>query len=362
MTAYKEKLKAPFPYFGGKAAVAAEVWRRFGRVDNYVESFFGSGAVLLGNPWWAPECRLVETVNDRDCYIANFWRALRATPEQLAEIVDNPINECDLEAWHKWLVAASRKAELERRCKDDPFYFDPLIAGRWCWGLCQWIGCGWCAGEWHGPGDERNAGPGVNVRDPEWGGKRPQLHNDQGVHRKRPSLGNKGRGVHRQLPHLGNKGCGLHAPSRAGEGPHPCSEWFAALSERLRGVRVCCGDWSRVTGESVTTQHGMTAVFLDPPYSAKADREKRLYRTDCLAVSTDAQRWAVENGGNELLRIAFCGYDGEYEFPASWECFAWRAQGGMGNQSAPGGRGRENAGRERIWFSPACERQRELFD
>ena len=109
MTAYKEKLKAPFPYFGGKAAVAAEVWRRFGRVDNYVESFFGSGAVLLGNPWWAPECRLVETVNDRDCYIANFWRALRATPEQLAEIVDNPINECDLEAWHKWLVAASRR-------------------------------------------------------------------------------------------------------------------------------------------------------------------------------------------------------------------------------------------------------------
>lgn len=41
-------LKAPFPYFGGKRVVAPEVWRRFGDTPNYVEPFFGSGAVLLG--------------------------------------------------------------------------------------------------------------------------------------------------------------------------------------------------------------------------------------------------------------------------------------------------------------------------
>jgi hypothetical protein len=43
-------LIAPFPWFGGKRKVAAEVWARFGAVGNYVEPFFGSGAVLLARP------------------------------------------------------------------------------------------------------------------------------------------------------------------------------------------------------------------------------------------------------------------------------------------------------------------------
>jgi hypothetical protein len=43
-------IDAPFPWFGGKRKVAAEVWARFGAVENYVEPFFGSGAVLLGRP------------------------------------------------------------------------------------------------------------------------------------------------------------------------------------------------------------------------------------------------------------------------------------------------------------------------
>lgn len=43
-------LVAPFPYFGGKRQVAAEVWARFGEVTNYVEPFAGSLAVLLARP------------------------------------------------------------------------------------------------------------------------------------------------------------------------------------------------------------------------------------------------------------------------------------------------------------------------
>ena len=43
-------LRAPFPWFGGKRKVADAVWQRLGRVGNYVEPFFGSGAVLLGRP------------------------------------------------------------------------------------------------------------------------------------------------------------------------------------------------------------------------------------------------------------------------------------------------------------------------
>jgi REP element-mobilizing transposase RayT len=45
-------LKAPFPYFGSKRAVASVVWERLGDCPNYVEPFFGSGAVLLGRPHW----------------------------------------------------------------------------------------------------------------------------------------------------------------------------------------------------------------------------------------------------------------------------------------------------------------------
>lgn len=41
------KLKAPFPYFGGKSKVAHLVWERLGDVHTFIEPFFGSGAVLL---------------------------------------------------------------------------------------------------------------------------------------------------------------------------------------------------------------------------------------------------------------------------------------------------------------------------
>lgn len=67
-------LKSPYPYFGGKSRVAAEVWRRFGDVRNYVEPFFGSGAVLLARPqpFDGPE-----TVNDLNAWLTNFWRAVK---------------------------------------------------------------------------------------------------------------------------------------------------------------------------------------------------------------------------------------------------------------------------------------------
>jgi hypothetical protein len=39
-------LAAPFPYFGGKSNACAPAWQAFGRVDNYVEPFAGSAAML----------------------------------------------------------------------------------------------------------------------------------------------------------------------------------------------------------------------------------------------------------------------------------------------------------------------------
>ena len=128
-------------------------------------------------------------------------------------------------------------------------------------------------------------------------------------------------------------------------------DWFAALSERLRLVRVASGDWSRVCGPSVTFKHGLTGVLLDPPYADTAGRDGDLYREDSLDVAHAVRGWAIENGGRPDMRIALCGYEGEHDMPASWSVHAWNAGQGFGGQAEErSGNGR----RERIWFSPAC--------
>jgi DNA adenine methylase len=92
------KLAAPFPYFGGKSKIASLIWQHFGDVDNYVEPFMGSLAVLLARP---PEHRrIAETVNAKDNYLANFWRAVQAEPAAVAKWANWPVNETDLMARH----------------------------------------------------------------------------------------------------------------------------------------------------------------------------------------------------------------------------------------------------------------------
>ena len=297
-------MKSPFPYFGGKSKIATAIWQRFGNVPNYVEPFAGSLAVLLNRPH-EPK---TETVNDIDCYIANFWRALRCDPDGLAEWADWPVNEADLHSRHLWLL---QRSEFRQLIKTDPDYFDVKIAGWWVWGICQWIGSGWCAEKYY----DENSDAGMGIH---W-----------------PS---------QQLPHLGNAGMGIFRKDS------DLLSYFHALAARLRRVRVCCGDWSRVLGDSVTHKHGLTAVFLDPPYSHDV-RDDSLYGQD-HDVAADVRQWAVANGDNPLLRIALCGYDNEHTVPDNWTLYRWKAAGGYGSQGE--GAGRENANRECVWFSPHC--------
>lgn len=320
-------LRAPFPWFGGKSRAAPIIWQAFGNVPNYVEPFAGSLAVLLARPH-VPK---VETANDKDGFIANFWRAVASTPEEVARWADWPVNEADLHARHRWLVEAS--TGLLERLIADPEYSDPKVAGWWVWGLSAWIGGGWCHA------DER-----VNRQ------------------RRRPELANaNGRGVQaiaRQIPRLGVPGNGVHAPSKKkpktnrSTGVHrdgiALVDVFADLADRLRNVRVVCGDWTRVLGRStlgIDTAHGMTpcGILLDPPYAHSAGRDKRVYREDPADVSTAVREWALENGDNPALRIALCGWEGEHDMPKGWTRVAWRAANAWAN-----------ADRERIWFSPHC--------
>jgi site-specific DNA-adenine methylase len=76
-----KQLKAPFPWFGGKSKVAKIVWNRFGIVRNYVEPFFGSGAVMLNRPMPFDG---TETVNDADGLVSNFWRAVAKDPDAVS--------------------------------------------------------------------------------------------------------------------------------------------------------------------------------------------------------------------------------------------------------------------------------------
>jgi hypothetical protein len=130
---------------------------------------------------------------------------------------------------------------------------------------------------------------------------------------------------------------------------------FEHLADRLRNVRIVCGEWDRILGPTPTWKTGLTGVFLDPPYSLD-EREGGIYHEDTDAGLADRVReWALANGDNPLLRIALCGYDGEHgaEMPETWTAVRWKAHGGYGSQGGAG-RAQSNSAREVIWFSPAC--------
>ena len=325
------------------------------------------------------------------------------------------MNEADLHARHLWLV---NQEEFRERMKTDPEFCDLKIAGWWVWGISQWIGSGWCSHpEWTGRTNAGRKRHGIQTLERPWR-TRPQLSYDMGIHRnalpqKRPMVhgGHTGKGVHadhpgqasqfaaehqqslsRQIPNLGDDGCGVHRERIAatvtekrpllsgnghGAGVHAdraaeLLDYFAALAMRLRRVRVCCGDWTRVLGPSVTIKHGITGIFLDPPYdmrvvsSPESGRDGAaptdgLYSAHDNDLSAAVRDWAVANGDNPQLRIALCGYEGEHTMPDTWECVAWKSQGGFGNQRS--GSDYANADRERVWFSPGClrGRQKTLF-
>ena len=304
-----ELLMAPFPWFGGKSAAAELVWEHLGiDIRNYVEPFFGSGAVLLNMP---DEVRSWAVVNDLDGFVANFWRAIAADFETVALHSDAQVNEFDLQARHQYLV--DQKEEMTRKLKEDPEYFDARIAGWWAWGCCSWIGGGWCA--------DKRVSPSGGFRS---------------VKKQLPRIGNGGQGVNRQLPYLPNGARGDRASI--------LNEWFSRIKSKLREARVTCGDWERICTVSVMTGNGPCAVFLDPPYGTTPD----VYAVDSRTVAEDVRRWCLENGNNLQLRIALCGHVGQHEILESsgWSVALPKSRGGY--------QGADD--RERIWFSPGCLR------
>jgi len=300
-------LAAPFPYFGGKSLACETVWAALGDPENYVEPFAGSAAMLLGRP----NVGKVETINDADGFVANFWRAVSLDAAEVARHVDWPTNEADLIARHSWLV---RNAQgLLQRLEADPDYYDAKVAGWWCWGACNWIGSGWCSGTgpWQHDGEKL-----VDAR---------------------------------KLPHLGDAGRGRS---------DYIYEWFGALMDRTRDVRVAVGDWQRVLTDSVTVRHGLTGVFLDPPYTKGAMD----YAAGGVGgeLADKVRAWCAKNGNDKRLRIVLCGHAGEHDalLQDGWHTRAWTARKGYARTDEAV----ENSASETLWCSPHCVPERQKQD
>lgn len=311
-------LKAPFPYFGGKSIIADRIWETLGQVGSYYEPFFGSGAVLLRRPNYNPACH-IETVNDKDGLLANFWRAIKYKPNETAEYADYPVSHVDLAARKKWLNQWND--ELVNQMIDDPEWCDPKAAGWWIWAASCWIGGGMITNS------------------------------------KIRTIG--------KIPHLGDTGKGIHA---IGSRPHlgfsqgVCRneniyEWFQKLSNRLRRVRITCGDWKIICGGNWQDDvKGIAGYFFDPPYSDKAQRSNNIYMHDSLSVAHEVAEWSKIRGEKPTYRIVLAGYYEEHEWllDHGWTAEQWKANGGYANKGEK--TTNNNRFRETLFLSPHCLR------
>ncbi len=97
------------------------------------------------------------------------------------------------------------------------------------------------------------------------------------------------------------------------------------------------------TGGTVTALHVSLADAFNIPVEAFAFVNGKIIGEQyCLRERDVVRDWAVAHGDDPKLRIALCGYEGEYRMPPNWSVFRWKNTGN------------KNGHRERIWFSPHC--------
>ena len=286
----------PFPWYGAKKDWASVVWDRLGNPDAYIEPFAGSAAILFRRP--GPPGRY-EVIVDKSAYIANFWRAVKSAPREVAEWIDWPRSQADMNARHAWLIDWGKTSLAY--VMNDPEWYDAKAAGWWCWGVNIWIG-----GEW-----------GTYSRP---------------MNLKRPLL----RGV--QPYGLGD------SAERAN-----IYTYFDALRNRLRDVAVLCDDWKKSISPAVTGdmpnypfRNGTVGVVLDPPYVHK-QRADKIYDNEHQSeqCARESYRWAVDHG--DRYRIVYFANEGDFALPDGW------TEHRLANRTSGFASKRDVA-----FFSPAC--------
>ena len=285
----------PYKWFGGKRRIAADVWARLGKTHTYIKPFFGGGAVFLACPYKINAGFL----NDLDGYICNFWRAVTAEPDALAEAFERPTCEPDLIAWNNRLVAD--RAAFTDRLKADPDYYDLRVAHWWARGVWAAIGSEWLRG------NRKSLAPSSSLG--------PLIKSDPDARR----------------------------------------EWLRALADKMQFLSVGCGDWKRAVTPSrlfnglQAAPHALSAIFLDPPY--QADECNMSYASSEDDIFDEVWEWAMKAGEDTRLRIALCGYDDGRKPAPGWDVQEWSAGTGFSNRGENMGKNRH---RERVWYSPGC--------
>ena len=327
-----EKLKAPFPYYGGKSSIASRIWDTIGPgIDTYIEPFCGSAAMLLAHPPMR-----TEIINDLDGHVTNFWRAIRDHPEDVARACTRPLNEIDLAA--STIRVQRDGPALINQLAMDIKYSDPELAGLWVYSI--------------------NARIGQELQGPQ---QSPGGYRDY----QERKISETGR-VSLTLPAITAKH-GIFRVSLApdltpGERLANITSWFTALAQRLENTKITCGHWERTINPHWTKTP--TAIFLDPPYEQTSDQKYNLTYsanhatgTSQTTVSQETVQWCIENGEQPNLRIILCGYDGTSANQLEnhgWTVHAWKANGEHANRNKNPDKTAKNNTRERFWASPGC--------
>jgi site-specific DNA-adenine methylase len=387
-------LKAPFPYFGGKSTVAHIIWEALGQPKHYIEPCAGSCAILLNRPDYNPS-KHMETINDKDGYVANVWRALQFDPDTVAKYCDWPVNHADLNARRLYLL---KNVNLLKDLVSDPEYFEPKMAGYWVWAASCWIGSGLTRPS--AMPDTTNA-RGVHKTRLYDANRYPDRIAEKGVHKKsvaggRPQVGVQGAGVHmagqipsvrddrginNQIPLLNHETGVCRRPCYGASGAHGVHKttlteepnisldvrnpytpglytWFRQISERLRRVRVVCGDWTRVCGGDWQDDRGTCGIAFDPPYGDEAGRDPNIYHEESGTMAAEIREWCRARGDRKTYRIVLCGYYDEHKSleDDGWTVHKWSAHGGFANKAKDKTKckGEENRHKEAIFFSPHC--------
>ncbi len=103
-------MNALVKYPGSKWRLAPWIISRFPEHHSYLEPFFGSGAVLFNKP-----TSHIETVNDLDGEVVNFFECIKKNPERLARAVY--LTPYAREVYEK----AHSMMRDDAGCTDDPF-------------------------------------------------------------------------------------------------------------------------------------------------------------------------------------------------------------------------------------------------
>jgi DNA adenine methylase len=331
----------PFTYFGRKYKVADQVWELFGTTPKmYVEPFFGSGAVLLKRPNELND--IITRINDLDGLVVNFWRALKADPQSIAEWGTRPVSEADQHACH--ITCTNQRHEIVSKLCGDPEWYDLKLAQYWVYGINTWVGGGWCSGD--GPwnvneyGEMAKTCDGVRAQKTDAGAR--GILSNGGVRAKKTDAGARGILSNTTTEETPNQYIGKLARN---------IEWLGKLSHQLMRTTICNGSWERVLTESYL-DYGKkeVAIFLDPPYDPQlTSRKEKIYGSVSdikNTISSDVREWC-KNVKHENYKVILCGYDCEHDelLDIGWTKLPWTKKASLGMKC------KENQKTEYLWVN-----------